>query len=51
MDPADYDVRVTVPHGWVVGATGTLAERRATCSPPARARGSRQRGAPATSCT
>ncbi len=24
MDPADYDVRVTVPHGWVVGATGTL---------------------------
>ncbi|HEX6965209.1 MAG TPA: M1 family metallopeptidase [Gemmatimonadaceae bacterium] len=29
MDPADYDVRITVPHGWVVGATGTLknAER------------------------
>jgi hypothetical protein len=24
MDPADYDVRITVPHGWVVGATGTL---------------------------
>ncbi len=24
MDPAEYDVRVTVPHGWVVGATGTL---------------------------
>jgi len=24
MDPADYDVRVTVPHGWPVGATGTL---------------------------
>jgi Peptidase family M1 domain len=24
MDPADYDVRVTVPHGWVVGATGKL---------------------------
>jgi len=24
MDPADYDVRVTVPRGWVVGATGTL---------------------------
>jgi Peptidase family M1 domain len=25
MEPADYDVRLTVPHGWVVGATGTLA--------------------------
>ncbi|HET9064365.1 MAG TPA: M1 family metallopeptidase [Gemmatimonadales bacterium] len=24
MDPADYDVRITVPRGWVVGATGTL---------------------------
>jgi hypothetical protein len=24
MDPADYDVQVTVPRGWVVGATGTL---------------------------
>ncbi|MCG6954889.1 MAG: M1 family metallopeptidase, partial [Gemmatimonadetes bacterium] len=24
MDPADYDVRVTVPRGWVVGATGEL---------------------------
>jgi hypothetical protein len=24
MEPADYDVRLTVPHGWVVGATGTL---------------------------
>jgi hypothetical protein len=24
MDPADYDVRITVPHGWPVGATGTL---------------------------
>ena len=24
MDPADYDVHVTVPRGWVVGATGTL---------------------------
>jgi len=24
MDPADYDVRLTVPHGWVVGATGEL---------------------------
>ena len=26
MDPADYDVRLTVPHGWVVGATGQLAD-------------------------
>jgi hypothetical protein len=24
MDPAAYDVSVTVPRGWVVGATGTL---------------------------
>jgi hypothetical protein len=24
MDQADYDVRITVPHGWVVGATGQL---------------------------
>src|SRR3546814_1758623 len=24
MDPADSDVSVTVPRGWVVGATGTL---------------------------
>src|SRR4029077_17627929 len=25
MAPADYDARLTVPKGWVVGATGTLA--------------------------
>jgi len=24
MDPADYDVRVTMPRGWLVGATGSL---------------------------
>jgi hypothetical protein len=24
MDPADYDVRLTVPHAWPVGATGKL---------------------------
>lgn len=24
MDPADYDVKLTVDRGWVVGATGTL---------------------------
>ncbi len=38
MDPADYDVRVTVPHGWVVGATGTLANAAQVLSPAARAR-------------
>ena len=26
MDPADYDVRLTVPHGWVLGATGALVD-------------------------
>jgi hypothetical protein len=26
MDMADYDVRMTVPRGWVVGATGTLQD-------------------------
>ncbi|HWA17164.1 MAG TPA: M1 family metallopeptidase, partial [Gemmatimonadales bacterium] len=26
MDPADYDVRLMVPRGWVVGATGTLQD-------------------------
>lgn len=24
MDPADYDVQLTVPYGWTVGATGSL---------------------------
>jgi len=36
MDPADYDVRVTVPHGWVVGATGTLRNATAILSRAAR---------------
>ena len=27
MDHADYDVRLTVPRGWVIGATGSLANR------------------------
>ncbi|HEY6853988.1 MAG TPA: M1 family metallopeptidase [Gemmatimonadales bacterium] len=36
MDPADYDVRVTVPHGWVVGATGTLETPAAVLSAAAR---------------
>ena len=32
MDPADYDVRLTVPHGWAVGATGTLRDSAAVLS-------------------
>jgi len=38
MDPADYDVRLTVPHGWTVGATGTLRNAAEVLSPSARAR-------------
>ncbi len=38
MDPADYDVRVTVPHAWVVGATGTLENPADILSAAARAR-------------
>ena len=38
MDPADYDVRVTVPRGWVVGATGTLRNADAVLSASARAK-------------
>jgi hypothetical protein len=38
MDPADYDVRITVPHGWPVGATGTLRNADAVLSLAARAR-------------
>jgi hypothetical protein len=36
MDPADYDVKVTVPRGWVVGATGTLVNADAILSRAAR---------------
>jgi hypothetical protein len=36
MDPADYDVRLTVPRDWVVGATGTLRNAAAILSPAAR---------------
>jgi hypothetical protein len=32
MDPADYDVRITVPRGWVVGATGTLRDSTSVLS-------------------
>jgi hypothetical protein len=38
MDPADYDVRVTVPHGWPVVATGTLENPSDVLSPAARAK-------------
>ena len=46
MDPADYDVRITVPRGWVVGATGTLHDpasvlSRQTLQRLAQARGNR----------
>jgi len=36
MDPADYDVQLTVPRGWVVGATGTLRNPGAILSRAAR---------------
>ncbi|HEY9429063.1 MAG TPA: M1 family metallopeptidase, partial [Gemmatimonadaceae bacterium] len=47
MDPADYDVRITVPHGWPVGATGTLTNpesvlSRQTLDRLRRARGTRE---------
>lgn len=38
MDPADYDVNVTVPRGWVVGATGTLQNSNEILSIAARAK-------------
>lgn len=38
MDPADYDVRITAPRGWVVGATGSLLNPDAVLSAAARAR-------------
>jgi hypothetical protein len=33
MDMADYDVRVTVPRGWAVGATGTLRDSASVLTP------------------
>lgn len=38
MDPADYDVNVTAPRGWVVGATGTLLNASEVLSASARAK-------------
>jgi hypothetical protein len=36
MDPADYDVEILVPHGWVVDGTGTLENAGALLSQAAR---------------
>jgi hypothetical protein len=38
MEPADYDVRITAPRGWVVGATGVLQNADSILSSEARAR-------------
>ena len=43
MDPADYDVRVTAPRGWVVGATGTLQNGGEILSADARTKLARAR--------
>lgn len=36
MDPADYDVRLTVPYGWVIGATGVLRNAGEILTPAVR---------------
>ena len=38
MERADYDVHITAPRGWVVGATGTLLNADAVLSSAARSR-------------
>ena len=38
MEPADYDVRITAPRGWVLGATGTLVNADAILSRQAQSR-------------
>ena len=43
MDPADYEVRVTAPRGWVVGATGSLQNASQILSADARAKLARAR--------
>jgi Peptidase family M1 domain len=43
MDPADYDVTVHVPRGWVVGSSGTLTNGDAILSAAARERLERAR--------
>lgn len=44
MDPADYDVRITAPRGWVVGGTGTLVDSTAVLSARTRQRLALARG-------
>jgi hypothetical protein len=43
MDQADYDVRITAPRGWVVGATGSLQNGSEILSDDARAKLARAR--------
>lgn len=43
MDPADYDVRLTVPHGWPVGGTGVLGNADEVLSARTRERLARAR--------
>ncbi|MEP7085841.1 MAG: hypothetical protein ABI884_00790, partial [Gemmatimonadota bacterium] len=43
MDHADYDVRISAPRGWVVGATGSLENPDAVLSAAARAKLARAR--------
>ena len=38
MGYGDYDVRLTVPHGWLIGATGTLQNAEEVLTPATRAR-------------
>ena len=44
MDPADYDVRITLPRGWPVGATGTLVDSATVLSRQTRDRLAKARG-------
>ena len=48
MGMADYDVRVTVPRGWVVGATGTLRDSASVLTPRTHASASRRSAAAGT---
>jgi hypothetical protein len=38
MEPADYDVRITAPRGWILGATGTLVNADKILSSQVRSR-------------
>jgi hypothetical protein len=38
MGYGDYDVRITLPHGWLIGATGTLGNGAQVLAPDTRAR-------------